>query len=314
MGVDRQADLVTTQTDLADPIQIEVCGETGLLATVVMCLANPYTTRLATFRSLFESSVRAQLRHNYWSSYDWRRVRAQQNQLALRLRENGAEVLFLENIRGVGSQHYTRDIGFCIDEAFFVARMGTHYRRPEVRALTPLLPRLSRVVQLERGRIEGGDVMLWNGKVLVGLGEATDLDGIEELRRQLKQIGSPREIIPITFAHRGVIHLDTKFNIVGETAALFARRSFEGKTLRWLEQHFDLIDATDDEVRGLGVNALAIGGGKVVLEERCKRLAGELARRGLVPIPVDFSEVTRWPGAFRCTTLPLRRVSRPKSE
>lgn len=309
MDMDGQADLVKTHT--AGPIQIDVCGETGLLATVVMCLANPETTGLAAIRSLFDSSVRAQLRNNSWSSYDWRRVRDQQNQLALLLRENGAEVLFLENIRGVGSQHYTRDIGFCIDSSFFVARMGTHYRRPEVPALAPLLPRLSQVVQLERGRIEGGDVMLWNGKVLVGLGEATDSDGVAELRRRLNQIGSPREVVPIPFTHRGVIHLDTKFNIVGESTALFARRSFDGTTIRWLEQHFDLIDATDDEVRGLGINALAIGGGKVVLEERCERLAGELARRGLVPVLVDYTEVTRWPGAFRCTTLPLRRVSGP---
>jgi hypothetical protein len=40
------------------------------------------------------------------------------------------------------------------------ARMGTRYRRPEVRALAPPLPRLSRVIELERGRIEGGDVVL----------------------------------------------------------------------------------------------------------------------------------------------------------
>jgi N-dimethylarginine dimethylaminohydrolase len=164
---------------------------------------------------------------------------------------------------------------------------------------------------LERGRIEGGDVVLWGRKVLVGLSEATDPDGVDELRRQLPELGSPREVVPVPFAHRGVIHLDTKFNVVGESVALVARRSFGADTIRWFERHFDLIDATEDEVRGLGVNALAIGGGRVVLDERCERLAGELARRDLQPLPINYAEVTRWPGSFRCTSLPLRRVSEP---
>ncbi|MBX3120551.1 MAG: hypothetical protein KF784_15945 [Fimbriimonadaceae bacterium] len=308
MGLNRPADGAEFPFADTDKIRVDVRSETDRLATVVMCWANPYTIDLMAILSLFESSVRKQLRHNFWSTYDWRRVRVQQECLAQRLREYGVEVLLLENIGGICSQHYTRDIGFSVDDVFFVARMGSRYRRSEVRALGPLLPRLSRVMWLERGRIEGGDVMVWGEKVLVGLGEATDLAGIEELRRRLVQLGSPREVLPLHFPHQGVIHLDTKFNVVGESIAVFARHSFAGETLRWFERHFDLIDATEDEVRGLGINALTIGNGNVILDERCERLAGELTRRGLVPIPIDYSEVTQWPGAFRCTTLPLRRI------
>jgi dimethylargininase len=146
-------------------------------------------------------------------------------------------------------------------------------------------------------------------KVLVGLSEATDAAGVSELRRLLAVRNSPRELILIPFAHRGVIHLDTKFNIVADHCALFTRASFGPDTLRWMEQHFDLIEATDAETRGLEINTVALGNGHVIVSAQSERLATRLAQRGLTPILVDYSEVTRWPGSFRCTTLPIERAA-----
>lgn len=57
----------------------------------------------------------------------------------------------------------------------------------------------------------------------------------------------------------------------------------------------------------MAINTLAIGNGKVIMLETSERLAKELQRRGLTPILLDYSEVTRWPGSFRCTTLPVER-------
>lgn len=290
-----------------DHIHVNVRSETDTLKTVVMCWANPFPINLDMVTSIFDTSVWEQLRHNSWGYYRYKKVREQQQRLVQVFRDYGASVLFLDNIAGVGTQHYTRDIAFCIDDAFFVARMGTRYRASEQRALAGLLPRLSKAVYLEHGRIEGGDVMLFEDKVLVGLGEATDREGVEALRRKLAELGSPREVVAIPFAHRGVIHLDTKFNIVGNRVALFARKSFPPDTVRWLERHFDLIEATDAETRGIEINTVALGGDRVIVQEKSERLAKLIQQKGMTPIPVDYSEVTRLPGAFRCTTLPVER-------
>ncbi len=293
-----------------DPIQVNVRSEIDTLKVVVMCWANPHRISLGNVvTSLFNASVRAQLRHNAWKAYDYVRVRAQQQGLIQVLRDHGVTVLLLDNVPGISSQHYTRDIAFCIDDAFFVARMGTRYREPEQRALATLLPRLSKIVRLERGRIEGGDVILYGDKVLVGLGEATDTEGVDALRRKLAELGNPREVVAIPFAHRGVIHLDTKFNIVGNNVALIARKSFRPDTVRWFERYFDLIEATDEETNGLEINTFVIGGGRVIMCEKSERLAKLIQDKGLTPIPLDYSEVTHWPGSFRCTTLPLERVA-----
>ena len=299
----------TTQSITTEPIHVNVRSEIDTHKTVVMCWANPFSINLDLIMSIFDASVREQLRHNSWKHYRYKRVREQQRRLSEVFRDHGVSVLFLDNLPGVGSQHYTRDIAFCIDDVFFVARMGTRYRVPEQRALRGLLPRLSKVVQLELGRIEGGDVMLHDDKVLVGLGEATDKEGVEALRHKLAEMGNPREVVTIPFAHRGVIHLDTKFNIVGRNIALFVRKSFRPDTVRWFERHFDLIEATDEETRCIEINTFALGGKRVIVQEKSERLAGRMQQKGLTPIPVDYSEVTHLPGAFRCTTLPIERES-----
>ncbi len=290
-------------------IHVNVRSEIDTLKTVVMCWANPGRINVSMVTSVFNASVREQLRHNIWKNYDYVRVRAQQQRVVEVLRDYGVVVLVLDNMPGINSQHYTRDIAFCIDDAYFVARMGTRYREPEQRVLGPLLSRLSKVVRLERGRIEGGDVMLYNDKVLVGLGEATDAAGVEELRRTLAELGNNREVVSIPFTHRGVIHLDTKFNIVGTNVALLTRKSFPPDIVRWFERHFDLIDATDEEATGIEINTLAIGGERVIMHEKSERLAKLVQHRGLRPILVDYSEVTHWPGSFRCTTLPVERAT-----
>lgn len=294
-----------------DPIQVNVRSEFDPLKVVAMRWAIPYRTTWRDVSSVFSSSVRQQLRHNAWADYRFEIVRSQQECMAQVMRDHGVTVLFLENVPTVHSQHYTRDIAFGIDDTLFIGRMGTRYREPEQEALASLAPRLSKVVRLERGRIEGGDVMLFGDKVLVGLSEATDAVGVAELRRQLALFNSPREVVPIPFAHRGVIHLDTKFNIVADRCAVFTPTSFLPDTLRWMEQHFDLIEATDAETRGLEINTVAIGGGRVIVSAQSERLATRLAQRSLTPILLDYSEVTRWPGSFRCTTLPIERAVCP---
>ena len=57
------------------------------------------------------------------------------------------------------------------------------------------------------------------------------------------------------------------------------------------------------------INTLAIGGCTVIVQEQSERLAKLLQRRGVTPIFVDYSEVTHWPGSFRCTTLPIERAA-----
>jgi N-dimethylarginine dimethylaminohydrolase len=150
-------------------------------------------------------------------------------------------------------------------------------------------------------------VMLAPGLVMVGLGEASNMSGVESLKSALARIGSKREVVPLAFTHPGVIHLDTKFNIVAPNLGVISRDSFQERSFKWLAQHFELVDATPEETRAIQINTFAIGNGYVVMDARAERLAGILQRKGVKPILIDYSEVTSVPGSFRCCTCPLER-------
>jgi N-dimethylarginine dimethylaminohydrolase len=223
------------------------------------------------------------------------------------LEENGVRVHTLDSLADVSIQLYPRDLAFAVDGVLFLARSRDPIRRKEQRALRPYLDDISRVEPLAGGRIEGGDVIVTDDVVLVGLSEATDLTGISALREGFDRAGVTREILPIEFSGRGVVHLDTKFTMVGPGLGYVHSASLTPYSRAQLAERFELIEADDAEARGLMVNTVALAPDRIVVDHRARRLAEALVRRGIEPIRHDFSEVTRFPGGFRCATLPLRR-------
>ena len=290
-------------------IEINVPSETATLKQVVMCLANPVSISSLFRYGAFDIASIHQLLHNRWTFfYDYQKVCLQQQKLINVMQSHGVEVLLADNISSCISQHYIRDIGFAIDDVFFCANLRRSYRQREQQGLQQLLSSFSQVVQLEDGSIEGGDVLINEDYVIIGLGEETDREGIACLKKSLSKLGIKREIIVLEFSHRGVIHLDTKFNIVAPNIGLIYPNSFKSSSLRWLEQHFDLVEVTPSEVANVEINTLSLSPEKLVMLTRSQRLASVLQAKGLEIIQVDYSEVTKLPGSFRCTTLPIKRI------
>lgn len=299
----------------ASIIPVFVPSEYAALKRVVMCLANPMSVFSFLRQGGFDAATLYQLWHNRWAlRHDYRRVRQQQRAFINVLEANGVQVLYAEALPGSLTQHYTRDIGFAIDDTFFCANPRRRQRQQERAGLRNLLPRFSRVAHLESGSIEGGDVLVDEQHVIIGLGEETNPEGIHCLKRKLKELRLDREIVTVEFSHRGIIHLDTKFNLASKGIGLIHPKSFTPRSLKWLEKQYDLIEVSDDEAANVEINAFALSPQKVILRERSHRLASILETKGIQPVLIDYSEVTKLPGSFRCTTLPIEREQRARAD
>ncbi|MEJ3654397.1 arginine deiminase family protein [Actinomycetes bacterium KLBMP 9759] len=222
------------------------------------------------------------------------------------LEEHGVTVHWADDI-DCALQLYTRDMGFAVDDTFFLARPSTEFRRDEQKGLASLLPRLSKVRELEAGTIEGGDVIVTKDDVLVGRGENTDAEGVESFRAALAAAGIQREVVVLEFDQLAVVHLDVHFTLASPEVGLYNPAAFTAKSREYLESRFDLIEVTADEVRGLAVNTVSLGPDRLVVQHTDERIAEELRRRGITPVTIDFSEITRFPGGLHCATLPLVR-------
>jgi len=294
--------------DKTNIITINLPSETATLRKVVMCFAQPISYySLLRYRAIDITFIYQFLYNKCASYYKYEKVRQQQKAFMEVLKANGVEVLLADEVPGCSEQHFVRDIGFAIDDTFFCANPRRYFRRRELEGLRNLLPRFSKVVHLESGIIEGGDVMVDEQYIIVGLSDETNSEGINCLRRKLKELRIDREIVSIEFTHRGIIHLDTKFNILSKGIGLIHSKSFKPKSLKWFENHFDLIEVTDEEMANTEINTFTLSPRKVVMRERSERLASLLESKGIESILVDYSEVTKALGSFRCTTLPVER-------
>ncbi|MCZ0975896.1 arginine deiminase family protein [Streptomyces albulus] len=280
-------------------------SEFGRLRHVAMRYAAPFTRPLNG--PDIHTVLARQMTTSTWAPYDVDKVRTQQDALIAQLRARGVDVTLLAPADGCSAQHYPRDLGFVIDDILFLARLNSSERRPEAEALTALTAGMSNVARLADGTIEGGDVMLHTGCVLVGLSEETSKQGVAALQTALNQAGIDREVIPVEFTTHGIVHLDDHFNIAAPDLALVHRSVFSAAQQRWFEQYFDVIDVTDAEALEVQTNVLALAPGTVIVTDGSDRITRELSRRSIEVLTVDYSEVTKIPGSLRCSTLPLRR-------
>ncbi|MFD1347893.1 dimethylarginine dimethylaminohydrolase family protein [Oceanobacillus caeni] len=219
------------------------------------------------------------------------------------LKNEGIHVISFEPKKELNEQVFTRDIGFTLGNKFFLAALNKDLRKPESNVLKEWLDeRKIPFHQIQTKSIEGGDVIVDNNKVWVGVSNRTTLPAIHHLQTILSDF----QVIPVPI-RKDILHLDCSFNIISPDTAIIFKPGINESSLKDLQQHYHLIDVTEEEQFSLGPNVLSIGNKKLISISSNKRLNKELSRRGFDVKEVEFSEIIKSGGSFRCCTLPLVR-------
>jgi dimethylargininase len=201
---------------------------------------------------------------------------------------------------------FVEDTAVVLDGLTILTRPGAPARRPEVEAIAPHLPR-SRA--LDRGSLDGGDVLVAGRTIFVGLSERTDAAGAARLEDLAAPLFCEVRRVPVG----RLLHLKTGVTPIGPRTLLQLRGAWPAATFAG----FEVIE-TDEP---LGANALAVDG-HVLVSAAAPRTARLLAKRGLEVLVVDVGEFHAgdagltclsllWPYASNpCTTLPCTSVRR----
>lgn len=229
------------------------------------------------------------------------------------LLDEGVEVLRPKSLPNT-EQIFTRDIGFVIADKFVVANMKEPVRQPEIKGLNALLEEIGNenIIRLPEGAtIEGGDVVLFNDHVFVGIGKRTNWAGFNNLKDQFphKEF-HPIEIYVSDDPLTNILHLDCCFQPVGHDSAIIYPNGFK-KRPEAIYDHFDeqaLIVVDQDEMNRMFPNIFSISPNKVLVERGFERLIELLEKRGIECIKVDYAETSKLSGLLRCSTLPLSRA------
>jgi len=219
-----------------------------------------------------------------------------------RLRKNGIELVELPAHQEYPEQVFTRDIGFTIGSTVFISEMRHQIRKGEERQLKAWLQEHQLAYQGLTASIEGGDVVLDGRTVFVGISQRTSEAAVQELSDLLN--GYTIKMLPIDHHY---LHLDCVLNFLSAEEALIFSPAFSKKDARWLEERYRLIEVTPEEQFSLGTNILSIGKKRVLSLPINKQVNTSLRERGYLVEEVDFSEIIKSGGSFRCCSMPLLR-------
>lgn len=233
-------------------------------------------------------------------------------------------VLHPANIQGV-NQVFARDIGFVIDSTFVVPNI-IEERRREVDALAPVLEQIDPAHILrapEFVRFEGGDVMPWNDTLFVGYSKDKDFNRYKVSRTNQAGVDFLTEHFPKlqviavelrksdTDAMQNALHLDCIFQPIGTDKAIIFKEGFKCEDdYQKIASYFgedNLIHINREEMYNMNSNVFSISPKVIISNKSFTRLNNVLRNTGFTVEEVEYDEISKMEGLFRCSTLPLVR-------
>ena len=227
----------------------------------------------------------------------------QHNEFIKKLEENDVEVIRLPASDQFPEQVFTRDIGFTLGNDIFIAEMASDIREGEEDTLERWLKSSNTLFQkLRANKIEGGDVIIDRNTVFVGISSRTSIEAVRELATKLPD----HEIIPVPFNEK-YLHLDCVFNILSPKVGLLFPEALDTETIEMLSGKYKLIEVSEEEQFTMGTNVLSIGDKKVFSLPQNMKVNTQIREHGFNVIEVEFSEIIKSGGSFRCCSMPVER-------
>ena len=240
-----------------------------------------------------------------------------------KLLKHNVDVIRPSNINNC-NQIFARDLGFVISNLFFLSNIVPN-RHDELKGIDDTLNNLDvGVIKLpEFMHIEGGDVIVHNDKVFIGTYIEDDYSSLITARTNyssidyLKNMITSKEIIPLeinksnTDIYKNTLHLDCCFQTISNDKAIICPDGFKNKKdVEYLINYFgqkNTFIATSEETFELTSNVLVISPDVIVTRLKSDRLNSWLENIGVLVEKVNYSNVSKMSGLFRCSTLPLNR-------
>lgn len=221
------------------------------------------------------------------------------------LRNHNVEVLEAQLVEWAKGQMFTRDLAFVIGDKFFISNMRKENRATAIKGWEPIISKIdkTKIIKVPSDiYLEGGDVLVDNKTVFVGISERTNIEGVQFLKETL---GSDYTVIPLQLKPK-FLHLDVVFTIINPNLALIYKEGMEQDSYEQLEK-YQKIEINQKEQFELGTNVFVVKPQTIIMNKNHTRIQKELEKLHLTVIPLEMTETAKDGGAFRCTTCPLER-------
>jgi N-dimethylarginine dimethylaminohydrolase len=218
------------------------------------------------------------------------------------LRTHGHTVDSAEPLPGLPDMVFAANSALVLAGRVFGSLFHAPQRRPESSAYETWFTSAGFAVHRPESVCEGeGDLVPAGRYVLAGTGFRTT----PEAHREVQEFfGVP--VVGLRLVDPYFYHLDTALFALDEENVAYYPDAFSSGSREVLARLFpDAVLATREDALAFGLNSVS-DGRHVFISPRAAALAGRLARRGYVPVPVDLSEFHKAGGGIKCCTQEIR--------
>lgn len=210
------------------------------------------------------------------------------------LRSAGVDVTVLQPLELFPDSVFVEDPALVFSEAAILLRPGAPSRVAEAQELAPVLhARFPRVLSLNDGFADGGDILVTPDFVLIGQSARTDRIGAAALQSLLASIDRKSQIVEVP---EGTLHLKSDCSLIDEETVLATR----GLAASGALAGFRVLVVPDEE--RAATNALRVNDA-VFVRSGCPRTADLLANHGLDVVPLPVFEIAKIDAGLSCLSL-----------
>ncbi len=302
-------------------LSLNVLNETNPLKAVVLGIAKSNGPIPAPEDCYDPSSLKHVLQGTYPLEKD---MMSEMDALEKVFKSYGVEVYRPSVIKDC-NQIFARDIAFVIENKLIKSNILPD-RAQEFTALSAILNQIQSeyIIELpEDCHVEGGDVILCNDHIFVGVYSGDDYPDFITARTNMKAVEALEKLFPNktvkplelkksnTNPQENALHLDCCFQPIGHRKALIHKEGFlKESDYIFLENFFGqehLFFATKEEMAAMNCNVFSISNDVIISEQNFTRLNTWLEAQSFKVEKVKYSEVSKQGGLLRCSTLPLIR-------
>ena len=206
------------------------------------------------------------------------------------LSDAGFEIVRLPELAEDPDGVFVEDTALLLDEHAMITRPGAASRIGETESTALGLAGNFEIHRIERGYLDGGDVLRIGKRVYVGLSTRTNAEGF----RALAEVVAPLGFEVVKAELRDCLHLKTGATFAGDGVLLFDPSTVDPEQFAGVEPLAVLEPGAANCVRA---------GDRLILPAGNPRSADMLRRRGFHVVEIDVSELQKAEAGVTCMSL-----------
>lgn len=216
------------------------------------------------------------------------------------LLEAGLSLTILPPLEDFPDSVFVEDPALVFPEGAVLLRPGAASRAKETETLAPALhDKFGKVVALEDGHADGGDVLVTPERVMIGLSARTDRAGAEALMKLLVGFGRRASVVETP---PNVLHLKTDCALLDDETVLATARLARTGVFTGLREII-VPDGEEAAANALRVNKMLFVGA------RFGRTIDRLDAAGFAVLPLATDEIGRIDAGLSCMSLRWRALA-----